>query len=95
MLFDLKIFSGGVYPPSATSRTIFLFLFPIVFGINKNAHKNLKSSPKLRFRILSATEKDELRLRIEEALAIRSTYEVILCFQKGHKSRRVGFGCPL
>ena len=22
MLFDLQIFSGGVYPPSATSRTI-------------------------------------------------------------------------
>ena len=37
----------------------------------KNAHK--KSSPKLRFRIVCATEKDELRLRIEEALAIRST----------------------
>ena len=34
MLFDLKIFSGGVYPPSATSRTISFFLFPIVFGIN-------------------------------------------------------------
>ena len=29
-------------------------------------------SPKLRFRIVCATEKDELRLRIEEALAIRS-----------------------
>ena len=38
----------------------------------KNAHKNLKSSPKLRFTIVCATEKDELRLRIEEALAIRS-----------------------
>ena len=36
----------------------------------KNAHKNLKSSPKLRFRIVCAMEKDELRLRIEEALAI-------------------------
>ena len=34
VLFDLKIFSGGVYPPSATSRPFF-FLFPIVFGINK------------------------------------------------------------
>ena len=35
MFFDLQIFSGGVYPPSATSRTIqSLFLFPIVFGIN-------------------------------------------------------------
>ena len=34
MLFDLKIFSGGVYPPSATSRTISFFLFPIVLGIN-------------------------------------------------------------
>ena len=33
MLCDLQIFSGGVYPPSATSRTI-SFLFPIVFGIN-------------------------------------------------------------
>ena len=31
--FYLQIFSDGVYPPSATSRTIF-FLFPIVFGIN-------------------------------------------------------------
>ena len=37
----------------------------------KNAHKNVKSSPKLRFRIVCATEKDELRLRIEEALAIQ------------------------
>ena len=34
MLFGLNTFSGGVYPPSATSRTIFFFLFPIVFGIN-------------------------------------------------------------
>ena len=34
MLFDLKIFSGGVYPPSATSRTISFFYFKIVFGIN-------------------------------------------------------------
>ena len=33
VLFDLQIVSGGVYPPSATSRTI-SFLFPIVFGIN-------------------------------------------------------------
>ena len=33
MLFDLQIFSGGVYSPSATSRTI-SFLFPTVFGIN-------------------------------------------------------------
>ena len=33
VLFDLQIFSGGVYSPSATSRTI-SFLFPIVFGIN-------------------------------------------------------------
>ena len=33
MLFDLQIFSGGVYSPTATSRTI-SFLFPIVFGIN-------------------------------------------------------------
>ena len=33
VLFDLQIFSGGVYPPSATSRTI-SFLLPIVFGIN-------------------------------------------------------------
>ena len=33
VLFDLQIFSGGVYPPSATSRTI-SFLFPIAFGIN-------------------------------------------------------------
>ena len=32
MLFDLQIFSGGVYSPSATSRTI-SYLFPIVFGI--------------------------------------------------------------
>ena len=30
VLFDLQIFSGGVYPPSATSRTI-SFSFPIVF----------------------------------------------------------------
>ena len=29
----MQIFSGGVYPPSAASRTI-SFLFPIVFGIN-------------------------------------------------------------
>ena len=27
VLFDLKIFSGGDYPPSATSRTISLFYF--------------------------------------------------------------------
>ena len=33
VLFDLKIFSGGVHPPDATSRTIF-FLFPIVFWIS-------------------------------------------------------------
>ena len=33
VFFDLQIFWGGVYPPSATSRTI-SFLFPIVFGIN-------------------------------------------------------------
>ena len=33
MLFDLQIFSGGVYPPSATSRTIsFLFPIHVVFG---------------------------------------------------------------
>ena len=32
--FDLQIFWGDVYPPSATSRTISLFLFPIVFSIN-------------------------------------------------------------
>ena len=31
--FDLQIFSGGVYPPSATSRAI-SFSIPIVFGIN-------------------------------------------------------------
>ena len=36
----------------------------------KNTHK--KSSPKLRLRIVCATEKDELRLRIGVALAIRS-----------------------
>ena len=34
VLFDLQIFSGGVYPPSATSpRHNLFFLFPIVFGI--------------------------------------------------------------
>ena len=33
VLFDLQIFSGGVYPPSATSRRV-SFLFPIAFGIN-------------------------------------------------------------
>ena len=33
VLFDLQIFWGDVYPPSATSRTI-SFSFPIVFGIN-------------------------------------------------------------
>ena len=33
VLFDMQIFSGGVYSPSATSQTIF-FLVPIVFGIN-------------------------------------------------------------
>ena len=38
----------------------------------KNAYKNLKSNPKLRFRIVCATEKNELRWRIEEALAIRT-----------------------
>ena len=38
----------------------------------KSAHKNLKASPKLRFRTICTTQKDELRLRIEEALAIRS-----------------------
>ena len=35
VLFDLQIFSGGVYPPSATSRTIsFSVSNWIVFGIN-------------------------------------------------------------
>ena len=34
VLFDLQIFLSGVYPPSATSRTISFFLFPIVFSIN-------------------------------------------------------------
>ena len=35
VLFDLQIFSCGVYSPSATSRTIsFSLNFPIVFGIN-------------------------------------------------------------
>ena len=34
VLFDLQIFSGGVYSPSATSHAQSLFLFPIVFGIN-------------------------------------------------------------
>ena len=38
----------------------------------KNAHKNLKSSPKMRFRIVCTTERDELRLRIEEAQVIRT-----------------------
>ena len=38
----------------------------------ENAHKNLKFSPNLRFSIVCATEKDELRLRIDKALAIRS-----------------------
>ena len=33
VLCNLQIFSGGVYPPSAASRTICFFLFPIVFGI--------------------------------------------------------------
>ena len=33
MLFDLQIFSGGVYPPSATSRTI-TFSISNSFGIN-------------------------------------------------------------
>ena len=33
VLCDMQIFSGDVYHPSATSRTISL-LFPIVFGIN-------------------------------------------------------------
>ena len=32
MLFDLQIFSGGVYPSCATSRTISFFLFLIVFS---------------------------------------------------------------
>ena len=31
VLFDLQIFSGGVYPPSATSRTISLSISNIVF----------------------------------------------------------------
>ena len=35
MLCDLQIFSGGVYPPSTTSRTI-SFLFRIIFGIKFN-----------------------------------------------------------
>ena len=34
MLFDLQIFSDGVYPPSATSRKISFSIFPIAFGIN-------------------------------------------------------------
>ena len=33
MLFDLQIFSGGVYPPSATSRTI-SFSISNRFGIS-------------------------------------------------------------
>ena len=33
MLFDLQIFSGGVYP-RAQPHALSLFLFPIVFGIN-------------------------------------------------------------
>ena len=37
---------------------------------SKKTHK--KSSPKLLFQTLCTPEKDELRLRIEEALAIRS-----------------------
>ena len=35
MLFDLQIFSGGVYPPSATSRTI-SFSISNSFGINRS-----------------------------------------------------------
>ena len=35
MLSNLQIFSGGVYPQIASSRTIyFFFSFPIVFGTN-------------------------------------------------------------
>ena len=34
VLYDLQIFSGGVYPRRATSRAMFFFLVPIVFGIN-------------------------------------------------------------
>ena len=34
VLFDLQIFSGGVYPPSATLTRNLFFKFPIVFGIN-------------------------------------------------------------
>ena len=33
VLFELQIFSGGVYPLSATSRTISFFLFTTVFSI--------------------------------------------------------------
>ena len=34
VLFDLKIFSDGVYIPRAQPHAQSLFLFPIVFGIN-------------------------------------------------------------
>ena len=34
MFFELQIFSGGVYPPSATSRTISFSISNIVFGFN-------------------------------------------------------------
>ena len=45
MLFDLQIFSGGVFPPSATSRTLQSpFLFPIVFGINYNSNRSRTES---------------------------------------------------
>ena len=47
MLFDLQIFSGGVYPPSGTSRTI-SFLFPIVFGINAYYRKRRSASYTVR-----------------------------------------------
>ena len=39
MLFELQIFSGGVYPPSATSRTI-SFSISNSFGINFSLAKH-------------------------------------------------------
>ena len=46
VLFDLQIFSGGVYPPSATSRTI-SFSISNSFGINFICNRNPETREKL------------------------------------------------
>ena len=52
MLFDLKIFSAGVYPPSATSRTI---SFSFSYSFWYYSFFFLKSQASLRLADLSRT----------------------------------------